>query len=77
MLAHADELIEQVGEFLNGGPLDDKPARTIEMPARLTQEEFADWVVKRPRLTPDSMKSGSDLLRRVRGLQPFLPQREA
>ncbi|TFD82517.1 hypothetical protein [Cryobacterium fucosi] len=58
-------------EFLNGGPLDEKPAKTIEMPARLTHEEFADWVAKRPRLAPESMKSGSELLRRVGGLQPF------
>lgn len=58
-------------EYSNGGPLDDKAARTIEMPARLTYADYADWMKKRARNTPSSMAKGSELLRRVEELQPF------
>lgn len=58
-------------EFLNGGPLDEKAAKTVEMPARLTYDDFADWLKKRPRYAPESMRSGSELVRRISGLQPF------
>lgn len=58
-------------EFLNGGPLDEKGAKTIEMPARLTHDDFADWVKSRSRHAPASMQSGSELVRRISGLQPF------
>lgn len=58
-------------EFLNGGTLDEKAARSIEMPATLTHPDYMDWIAKRARRTPSSMATGSELLRRVEGLQPF------
>ncbi|SHJ48959.1 hypothetical protein SAMN05421803_106226 [Nocardiopsis flavescens] len=61
-------------EFLNGGPLDEKAARSIEMPANLTYEEFEKWTNNRSRRGPDSLRVGGELLRRVKGLQPFQRQ---
>lgn len=58
-------------EFLNGGPLDEKSARSIEMPASHTYADFADWVKGRARRTPAAMAKGSELLRRIEGLQPY------
>lgn len=58
-------------EFLNGGPLDEKSARSVEMPASHTYEDFADWVKGRARRTPAAMAKGSELLRRIEGLQPY------
>lgn len=58
-------------EFLNGEPLDEKAARVIEMPARTTFDDFEEWVRKRGRNAPASLHPGSELVRRVSGLQPF------
>lgn len=58
-------------EYLNGGPLDEKAARSIEIPARLSREEFDEWASSRSRRGPASLREGGELLRRVRGLQPF------
>lgn len=58
-------------ECLNGNPLSFKEARTVEMPARLKYDEFADWAKNRLRNAPASLKSGTELFRRVSGLQPF------
>lgn len=58
-------------EFLNGSPLTSKEARTIEMPARLTYDEFADWSKNRLRNAPAPLKPDSELVRRISGLQPF------
>ncbi|PRA83314.1 hypothetical protein [Microbacterium sp. MYb66] len=58
-------------EFVCGSPLDERAARSIEMPASRTYEEFADWVRGRARRTPTAMAQGSEILRRVEGLQPY------
>jgi hypothetical protein len=58
-------------EFLNGGALDEKAARSIEIPARLSREEFDEWANGRSRRGPASLREGGELLRRVSGLQPF------
>lgn len=58
-------------EFVNGGSLDEKVAKSIEMPARLKYDDFDEWVKKRPREAPKAMRAGGELLRRVESLQPF------
>ncbi|WP_328442779.1 hypothetical protein [Amycolatopsis sp. NBC_00438] len=58
-------------EFLDGTPLDEKAARLVEMPASDTYEKFEEWKKKRVHNGPPSLRGGSELLRRVAGLQPF------
>jgi hypothetical protein len=58
-------------EFLDGAPLDEKAARLVEMPTSDTYEKFEVWKKKRVRNGPVSLQAGSELLRRVAGLQPF------
>lgn len=57
--------------FLNGGQLAESAARTIEMPAQQSHEGFEDWLRRRGRHAPDSLKPGGELVRRLRGLQPY------
>ncbi|WP_020418674.1 hypothetical protein [Amycolatopsis sp. ATCC 39116] len=63
-------------EFLDGAPLDEKAARLVEMPASDTYEKFEEWKRKRARNAPVSLREGSELLRRIAGLQPFHRQVE-
>ncbi|MBM6588425.1 hypothetical protein [Brevibacterium sp. RIT 803] len=63
-------LFTEVG-FLSERRLDDKQERNIGMPAYNTYAEYARWLKKRPKNTPDVIANGSELLRRVEGLQPF------
>jgi hypothetical protein len=63
-------------EFLDGSPLDEKAARLVEMPASDTCEKFENWKKKRASNGPASLQAGSDLLRRIAGLQPFNRTRE-
>lgn len=58
-------------EFLSGMALDEKAARSIEMPAALSYDKYAEWVRNRQRNAPVAMARGTELLRRVEGLQPF------
>jgi hypothetical protein len=58
-------------EFLDGAPLGEKAAKLVEMPASETYEKFEEWKKKRVRNGPPSLRSGSELLRRIDGLQPF------
>jgi hypothetical protein len=58
-------------EFLNGEPLDEDAARSVEMPASLKHHDYAEWMKKRKKRTPASLAAGSELLRRVEALQPF------
>lgn len=62
-------------EFLDGSPLDEKAARLVEMPASETYEKFDKWKKKRLRNGPRSLCAGSELVRRIDGLQPFHRQR--
>ncbi|SEN81431.1 hypothetical protein SAMN05216281_11529 [Cryobacterium luteum] len=57
-------------EFLDGA-LDEKAARLVEMPASDTYEKFDEWTKKRVRNGPPSLRAGSELMRRIDGLQPF------
>ncbi|GAA3826756.1 hypothetical protein [Amycolatopsis tucumanensis] len=63
-------------EFLDGAPLDEKAARLVEMPASDTYEKFEEWTRKRARNGPAALREGSELLRRIAGLQPFHRQVE-
>lgn len=58
-------------EFLDGAPLDEKAARLVEMPAADTYEKFEEWQKKLARNGPSSLRAGSELVRRIGGLQPF------
>ncbi|WP_410646436.1 hypothetical protein [Amycolatopsis sp. cmx-4-54] len=58
-------------EFADGAPLDEKAAQLVEMPASHTYEKFEKWRKNRARHGPLSLRAGSELLRRVAGLQPF------
>ncbi|GFZ78051.1 hypothetical protein [Nesterenkonia alkaliphila] len=53
------------------GELDEKAARTVEMPAALTYDAFQQWVKARAKNGPPSLRRGSHILRRIEGLQPF------
>lgn len=57
-------------EYLDG-PLPEKWARLIEMPARTTYDSFADWKKKRDRQGPPSLSTNSVLMARIESLQPF------
>ncbi|GGL51527.1 hypothetical protein [Planomonospora parontospora] len=58
-------------EFLDGSPLDAKAARLVEMPASGTYATFEEWKKKRAKNGPPSLRAGSELVRRIDGLQPF------
>lgn len=58
-------------EFLDSAPLDEKAAKLVEMPASDTYEKFEGWLKKRARNGPPSLRAGSELVRRIDGLQPF------
>jgi hypothetical protein len=58
-------------EFLDGSPLDEKAARLVEMPASDTYEKFEEWKKGRAKKGPPSLRAGSELVRRIDGLQPF------
>lgn len=58
-------------EFLDGAPLDEQAARLVEMPASDTYEKFDEWKRKKLRNRPPSLRAGSELVRRIDGLQPF------
>jgi hypothetical protein len=58
-------------EFLDGAPLDEKAAKLVEMPACDAYGKFEDWTKKRAKNGPLSLRAGSELVRRIHGLQPF------
>lgn len=58
-------------EFLDGAPLDERAARLVEMPAADTYEKFETWKKKQLASRPPSLRDGSELVRRIDGLQPF------
>lgn len=51
--------------------LDEKAARLVEMPAATTYGDFQEWIKRREKNGPPSLRRGSDLLRRIDGLQPY------
>ncbi|MEV8335063.1 hypothetical protein [Streptomyces niveus] len=58
-------------EFLEGGQLDERAAKLVEIPASDTYEKFNEWVRKRAKNGPPSLRAGSELVRRIEGIQPF------
>lgn len=58
-------------EFVDGAPLDEKAAKLVEMPAADTYEKFENWKKQQPANRPPSLRDGSELVRRIAGLQPF------
>lgn len=58
-------------EFMDGSPLDKQAAKLVEMPASDTYEKFEEWKKKRVKKGPPSLRAGSELVRRIDGLQPF------
>jgi hypothetical protein len=60
-------------EFLDGAPLDEKAAQLVEMPASDTCEKFEEWKKQQLCNRPSSLRAGSELVRRIVGLQPFHP----
>ncbi|MEU8869264.1 hypothetical protein [Streptomyces umbrinus] len=58
-------------EFLEGGQLDERAAKLVEIPASDTYKKFDEWVKKRTKNGPTSLRAGSELVRRIEGLQPF------
>lgn len=57
-------------EFCDG-ELDEKAAKVVEMPASRTYDDFQKWVKRRAKNGPPSLQRGSEVLRRIEGLQPF------
>lgn len=58
------------------GVLDEKAARFVEMPAAKTYDDFQDWIKRREKNGPPSLRRGSELLRRIDGLQPYQRTRD-
>ena len=58
-------------EFLDGSPLDEKAAKLVDMPASETHDTFTAWVGKRAKNGPPSLRAGSELVKRIEGLQPL------
>lgn len=67
-LEHA--LLAEV-EFLEGGQLDERAAKLVEIPASDTYKKFDEWVRKRAKNGPPSLRAGGELVRRIEALQPF------
>lgn len=53
------------------GTLDEKEAKVVEMPAAQTYDAFDAWVKGRAKNGPPSLQRGSELIKRIEGLQPF------
>lgn len=53
------------------GPLTEKAARLVEIPAAKTHQTFEEWLRKRARNGPRSLCAGSDVVQRIEALQPF------
>ena len=53
------------------GPLGDKAARLVEIPACRTLDDFRGWVGGRAKNGAAALRAGGELVRRIEGLQPF------
>lgn len=53
------------------GLLGEKAARKVEIPASRAVEDFESWSKDRMKNGPASLQPGSELIARIRGLQPF------
>ncbi|WP_145942230.1 hypothetical protein [Corynebacterium glyciniphilum] len=58
-------------EHLHSARLEEKAARLIEIPAADTYESFQEWLKKRARNGPASLRAGDVLTKRIEGLQPY------
>ena len=54
-------------EFLNDARLDEKAAQLAAMPASDTYEKLEKWKKKQLRNRPQSLRAGSELVRRIDG----------
>lgn len=57
-------------EYLDG-PLEEKAAKLVEMPAAETYRAFDGWVKNRRKNGPPSLRAGSEIVRRIAALQPL------
>ena len=57
-------------EYIDG-PLEEKSAKLVEMPAAETYEAFEAWKTKRRRNGPPSLRTGGEIVGRIAALQPF------
>lgn len=57
-------------EFRDGS-LNEKAARVVEVPASRRGEDIESWAKGRVKNGPPSLHPGSDLVKRIEGLQPF------
>ncbi len=53
------------------GRLGEKAARLVEIPAADSYDKFNEWVQRRARNGPPSLREGSELVARIERLQPF------
>lgn len=53
------------------GPLDEKAARLVEIPAFRKAEDFLAWAKVRARHGPASLRPGTELVKTLDALQPF------
>lgn len=53
------------------GPLEETAARLVDIPASLTIKDFESWAKKRVKNGPASLQPGSELVIRIKNLQPF------
>lgn len=58
-------------ESRNDGPLGETAAKLVDMPAKETYDEFSKWLRSKARRGPNALKAGSELIKRIDGLQPF------
>lgn len=58
-------------ELAEGGVLDERAARLVEMPAAHSYDSFSEWNRKQARKGPTALRDGAELNRRIYGLQPL------
>ena len=64
----------EVGYTRSGAPLNPQEARSIEMPAAATTDDFDKWLSHRHRKDLIPLQPGAPLCERLRDLQPFQRQ---
>lgn len=58
-------------ELAEGGALDERAARFVEMPAARTFDSFSEWNRKQDKNGPTALRFGAELNRRIYRLQPL------
>ncbi|OBK34097.1 hypothetical protein A5658_01445 [Mycobacterium sp. 1245111.1] len=70
MRASIEHVLFAEVEYLDG-PVNEKAAKLVEMPAAESWEAFEEWKKKRRKNGSPSLQAGSELVRRIAALQPF------